>query len=462
MRLPRFSALVIAGAAALFVSCGADDVALDPNLGGVTTREDASRNSFGLPAPQLSNTERRLFERGDSFFTQNWVTAPASTDARDGLGPTFNAQACSSCHVLDGRGSPPDPTGEDARLGLLFRLSVPGEDPDTGAPLPDPVYGGQFQDVSILGVEAEGTVELEYETVAGEYGDGTAFELLDPTYELTDLAFGPMADDVLIGPRLAPQVIGMGLLEAIPEATILEAADPDDLDGDGISGRPNTVWDARLGAEALGRFGWKANVATVEQQVAGAFSGDIGITSVLHPDEDCPAAQIECAAAASGGEPELTDDRLGSVTFYNRTLSVPAMRDTETDSVRSGSEEFDELGCSSCHTPTIETGPSDIATLADQTIHPYTDLLLHDMGEGLADGRPDFDATGTEWRTPPLWGLGLIDDVNGERFLLHDGRARTIEEAILWHGGEAEASREAFRLLSADRRSALIDFLEAL
>ncbi len=257
------------------------------------------------------------------------------------------------------------------------------------------------------------------------------------------------------------------LTAAEPDAALEAAADPDDTDGDGISGRPNMVWDERAQALAIGRFGWKANVITVEQQVAGAFNGDIGITSSLNPNDDCTSTQVDCRDAPSGagpetGEPELTDSRLGSVTFYNRTLSVPAMRDTNDNAVRAGSELFDDFGCASCHTPTHQTGPSDVATLADQTIHPYTDLLLHDMGPGLADGRPDFAASGDEWRTPPLWGLGLIDDVNGHRFLLHDGRARTIEEAVLWHGGEGEAAREAFRLASADDRASLVAFLEAL
>lgn len=449
------------------LACSSGRPDLDANLGGETTREDASRNSFGLPAPQLTNEERRVFEIGDSFFTNNWVTAPSTTDARDGLGPTFNAQACSSCHVRDGRGAPPDPSGQEARLGLLLRLSIPGQDPTTGAPLPDPIYGGQLQDRAVLGIEPEGTITVTYTTITGEYGDGEPYELLSPSYEITDLEFGPLAADVMIGPRLSPQVIGMGLLEAIPTASILESADPDDADGDGISGRPNMVWDQRTEQPEVGRFGWKANVTTVEQQVAGAFHGDLGVTSSLHAAENCPAAQTACAQAPNGsdaeaGEPELTDSRLGSVTFYNRTLSVPAMRDVDQDVVRDGAEAFGDLGCSSCHTPTQQTGSSDVAALADQTLHPYTDLLLHDMGPELADGRPDFQATGSEWRTPPLWGLGLIDEVNGDRFLLHDGRARTVEEAILWHGGEATASREAFRLADPDTRRAVLEFLEAL
>ncbi|MEZ5237854.1 MAG: di-heme oxidoredictase family protein [Microthrixaceae bacterium] len=466
------TALAVAAGAAtvlwlvLMGGCGSDgSVApsgvVDADLGGSTTRAEVSRNAFGLSAPGLTNEQRRRFERGDSFFTQNWVTAPASTDARDGLGPTFNAQACSSCHVRDGRGAPPDPGGDEARLGLLYRVSVPGADPGTGGPLADPVYGDQLQDAAVLGVPAEGAMELSYETVEGAYGDGTSYRLREPTYSVGEPAFGPV-DHLLIGPRLAPVVFGVGLLEAIPAEDIEAAADPDDADGDGISGRVNRVFEPRSGGSALGRFGWKSNVATVEAQTAGAFHGDIGITSLLAPRQNCPQQQRACAAAPAGGQPELTDDRLESVTFYTRTLAVPAMRNLEDPAVQRGAELFGEFGCSSCHAPTQVTGDSDVDALADEEFHPYTDLLLHDMGDGLADGRPDFGASGSEWRTPPLWGIGLIEAVNGHRFLLHDGRARDIPEAILWHGGEAEDSKERFRNAPRDRRDDLVAFLESL
>ena len=453
---------MVAAVGILAAACHAFEDPPNPDLGGATTRADHTRNAFGLPAPNLETDDRRLFEVGDSFFTQNWVTAPASTEARDGLGPTFNAQACSSCHVLDGRGMPPDPAGEEARLGLLIRISLPGRDPVTGAPIPDPVYGGQIQDRAVLGVPVEGRFRVSYLTVRGTYGDGEPYELRQPVYELTELAYGDVPEDLLLGPRLAPQVVGMGLLEGIPEDELLRNADPDDENGDGISGRPNLVWDARRGQFVIGRFGWKANVATVEQQTAGAFHGDIGITSALHPLENCPPPQQGCRNAPTGGDPELTDSRLDAVSHYMRTLAVPAMRDSETEPVRAGARRFRELGCTACHTPSHKTGPSEVAVLSEQTIYPYTDLLLHEMGEGLADGRPDFEAGGSEWRTPPLWGIGLVDEINGERFLLHDGRARTLAEAILWHGGEAEASREAFRNADAEARTELLIFLEAL
>ena len=437
------------------------DALLQTQLGGDTTVISTNRNSFALAAANLNNAERRIFEVGDSFFTQNWVTAPASTEARDGLGPTFNAQSCSSCHTLDGRAQPPA-DADDPERGLLFRISRPGADPITGAPVPDPVYGGQLQDRAILTVSPEGRFIVAYEEIPGTYGDGTPYSLLRPVYTFADLAFGQLHPDILVSPRIAPAVFGMGLLEAIPEADILAAADPDDADGDGISGRANLVWDVRSEDTRVGRFGWKANVPTVEQQIAGAFHGDIGITSVLFPDENCPGNQVDCQSAPNGGAPEISEDRLGKVVFYNHTLAVPAMRDVDDPQVRQGARLFLAAGCGACHTPAHTTGEHSLPAVSGQAIYPYTDLLLHDMGEGLADGRPDFLANGQEWRTPPLWGLGLIENVNNHTRLLHDGRARDIAEAILWHGGEGAAAMEMFRNMSREEREALVRFLNSL
>ena len=416
-------------------------------------------NAFELSARNLSSEERRTFEVGDSFFNQNWVTAPASTDARDGLGPTFNALSCSSCHAHDGRGKPPD-HDDDPERGLLLRLSVRALD---GSLAGDPVYGGQLQDRAVLGTPAEGAIRIRYEEVPGAYPDGEPYSLRAPSYSVADLAFGPLADGVLVSPRVAPAVFGMGLLEAISEEDVLAAADPDDADGDGVSGRPNRVWDVRAGRESLGRFGWKANQPTVEQQTAGAFHGDIGITSTLFPDENCPPAQSACADAPNGGNPEVPDERLAKVVFYTQTLAVPAMRNVDSPVVAEGARLFADAGCAACHSPRHVTGETHtVLPLRGQTIFPYTDLLLHDMGDGLADGRPDGLATGNEWRTPPLWGIGLVRVVNGHTMFLHDGRARSIEEAVLWHGGEAQASRDAFTLLSREERASLIAFLESL
>lgn len=441
--LASFFAIVIA-AILLWPSPNDDLLVLESGGEGTTASDDL--NAFGDSARNLTNDQRRIFEVGDSFFSQNWVTAPASTDARDGLGPLLNAQACSSCHLRDGRGTP-----DGNEPGLLLRLSVPG--PVAG---PDPSYGGQIQDRSILGVPAEASVRTIYTEEAGTYSDGTTYSLRRPVHELDDLAYGPLSVDVLVSPRLAPPVFGAGLLEAIPESDIVEAADPDDEDGDGISGRPNYV-DGELG-----RFGWKANVATVADQVASAFVEDIGITNDRHPDGTCTIPQTECLEAPSGGSPEIVTDLFDQVVFYNETLAVPARRGLGDPDVEAGAALFVEIGCVSCHQARQATGPDDIEALANQVIYPFTDLLLHDMGPDLADDRPDGEATGSEWRTPPLWGLGLTEVVNGHTFFLHDGRARSPEEAILWHGGEGSEARDGFMRLTGDQRQQLLDFLGSL
>lgn len=428
--------------------------------GGGATVDNVGANAFAQPAPGLTDEQRRAFVVGNNFFNDNWVTAPASTTARDGLGPLFNAQSCSSCHFKDGRGAPP--TQEDPEeLGLLLRLSVPGNG-EHGAPVPHPVYGGQLQDRAINDVPAEGTIAIDDREIAGTFDDGTPYTLIDPDHSIDDPAYGPLGDDTMISPRIAPPVFGVGLLEAVPDETLRElAARQADADGD-VSGRLNMVWSPAAQAMAVGRFGWKANVATVEEQTAGAFHGDIGITSFLHPLQDCTLSQSACVAAPEGGQPEITDDKLGRVVFYTRALAVPARRDVGEPATERGEQVFGDLGCTACHVSELRTGDADVEPLANQTIRPYTDLLLHDMGPGLADDRPDFGADGTEWRTAPLWGIGLTDEVNGHTRFLHDGRARDLSEAILWHGGEAQAARDAYLARSKDDREALIAFLNSL
>jgi CxxC motif-containing protein (DUF1111 family) len=423
------------------------------------TVADVGRESYSHPINGLDGDEERAFFRGKAVFRDNWVAAPSSTRTRDGLGPLFNARSCFACHVRDGRGRPP--VGDEPLVSMLFRLSIPGAG-ERGEPLAEPIYGGQLQPFALPGMDADGDVRIEYQEVAGSYADGTPYTLRRPIYTVTDTRHGAMRADALLSPRVAPAMVGLGLLEAVPEADILALADPDDADGDGVSGRPNQVWDVVRQAPALGRFGWKANQPGLLQQTAGAFNGDIGITSRLFPADDCTTTQAACVEAVSGGEPELIDGFLEDVTFYSRTLAVPGRRDWADPEVLAGKALFTELGCAGCHTPELRTGPSDVAALAGQTIRPYTDLLVHDMGEDLADGRPDFQASGSEWRTPPLWGIGLLATVNEHTMLLHDGRARDLAEAILWHGGEAEPARELFRHLSAPERAQLIAFLESL
>lgn len=465
MRHPHSTIVIVAGLA--LTRCGADpDVdplawSRDPRAGGALTVIDATRDAYSRELPGLDDAHANQFFVGNSFFNMPWVTAPASTEGRDGLGPTFNAPSCSACHFKDGRGRGPM-TEDEAFEGLLLRLSVAGVDAH-GGPVDEPTYGGQFNHRAIPGVTAEGTAVVRYTERAGTYPDGAAYSLRAPEYVFTELAFGPMRADVMVSPRVAPANFGLGLLEAVSDDEILSRADPDDRDGDGISGRPNHVWSLRLGRAVIGRFGWKANQPSLEQQNAGAFVGDIGVTSSLFPAQNCTGPQTACLAAPSGGSPEIDDSKLAAVTVYTQTLAVPARRDVTDPVVLRGAALFAQAGCASCHTPTLHTGPTAaIASLAGQTIHPFTDLLLHDMGEGLADHRPDYEASGTEWRTPPLWGIGLVRTVNRHTFFLHDGRARSLEEAVLWHGGEADRSRANFTAMTTEDRASLIRFLESL
>ena len=432
-----------------------------PLLGGQTTIFNSTRNAFGQPAPSLERMQELFFFVANSFFNQNWGTAPASTTARDGLGPLFNARSCASCHFKDGRGRSPDFDGESP-TGFLVRLSLRERDLHF-ANLPDPNYGGQFQDSALEGLDAEGDLLLRYDTIEGAFADGTPWELRRPRLQLANLNYGELHPEVFTSARVGSQLIGLGLLEAIPEARLLALADPNDADGDGISGRPNFVHDRLTNRQVAGRFGWKANQPTLLQQTATAFHADMGITTSLFREQNCSPAQVECRNAPDGGQPEIEDDDLLKVVLYLSALAVPAQRDFEDATVVRGEAVFNALRCGACHVDTHVTGlhPS-VPALSRQTIHPFTDLLLHDMGEGLADGRPDFQASGQEWRTPPLWGIGLIETVNGHTTLLHDGRARNLSEAILWHGGEAQAARDAFIHLPADERAALIAFLESL
>lgn len=430
--------------------------------GGSTTVFANTENTFTLFADNLTFSQQSDFKIGNSFFEQDWVVAPATTTARDGLGPLFNARACASCHRKDGRGAPPQ-TPDEESVALLIRLSVPGVDPVTGEPLPEPNYGGQFNPKSNAGIPAEGRVVITYQEIKGLFADGQEYTLQKPVYQLADLAYGAMNPQTMISPRVAPSMIGMGLLEAIPEDAILEIADPEDANEDGISGKPNYVWDVVRQTENLGRFGWKSNQPTVEQQIAAAFLGDIGITSSLFPDEGCMPSQIGCVNSVTGGSPEITDGILDFVVFYSQTLAVPARRNWTDPQVLAGKRVFHELGCASCHTPQFKTDANyPIAELAGQTIRPYTDLLLHDMGAALADNRPDFLATGREWRTPPLWGIGLVETVNHHTRFMHDGRARNLEEAVLWHGGEARPAQQKYTQLPQQDREALLAFLESL
>lgn len=426
--------------------------------GGTGTVFNSSPLAFTQEISNLSASEGLLFFVGNSFFNQNWVSAPASTTARDGLGPLFNARSCSSCHSLDGRGTPPQFTGDEGK-GLLLRLGINGTD-EHGGPLGDPIYGGQLQDGAIQGINAEGKLNITYYEMEGQYADGTTYRLRKPIYSITELQYGNLAA-TQISPRIATQMPGIGLLEAVPATTILAMVDEGDANGDGISGKANMVWDAKSQQTMLGRFGWKANQPTVYQQTCGAFLGDLGITTSLFPAENYGAIP-NGQNLPNGGAPEIPEDDLEKVVLYSSVLAVPARRNWDDKNVLEGKQLFTNLGCDKCHTPKLQTGTHPIAALSNQTIRPYTDLLLHDMGPGLADNYKDYLANGNEWRTQPLWGLGLIGVVNGHTNLLHDGRARNVEEAILWHAGEAEQSKNSFKQLSKTEREKLLAFLNSL
>ena len=425
--------------------------------GGETTVFDASSHAFSIPAPNLSASALEKHLGGDVEFEANFVTAPAVVNP--GLGPIYNNIACINCHARDGRGRPP---GVDEKfVSMLFRLSLPkAEDAIDGRPpIPVPGFGTQLNNRAIFGRDPEGSVKIDYTEQTLTTEDGTRVHLRSPNYTFTE-TYQPLPAEVEVSPRVAPAVFGLGLLEAIPENVILDYADEADVDGDGISGKPNYVWDVVQKRYNLGRFGWKANQPTLLQQVAAAYHDDMGITTSLFMTENS-AGQPQLTA--HGSKPEVSDEILDVVTFYVQTLAVPARRNVDDPQVKHGEQLFAEAQCASCHVPTLRTGVlADVPSVSNQTIHPYTDMLLHDMGPGLADNRPDFHADGNEWRTPPLWGIGLVKRVNGHTNFLHDGRARDLMEAILWHGGEAEASRKTVEQMSKTERDALIAFLESL
>ncbi|ELS02965.1 putative thiol oxidoreductase [Xenococcus sp. PCC 7305] len=430
--------------------------------GELATVFKKTQTAFAQPITNLDRDRRRVFNFGDHLFNTKWVEAPSSVATLDGLGPLFNRSSCAGCHIRDGRGRPPLPH-EELMLSKLIRLSVPGED-DNGGPLPHPTYGGQLQEQGILGVKSEGKTLITWQEEPGKFADGTSFSLRRPSYEFTNLAYGALGEDALFSPRVAPAVFGLALLENIREADILQNADPGDRDRDGISGRPNYVWDVEQQSKSLGRFGWKANQPNLKQQIAGAFNGDLGLTTSLFPSASCSEEQTQCQKEKMLGEqPEVSDEFLDKVTTYVSLLAVPARRNLAGDQEQLGEKLFYEAQCIACHTPRQVTGNASVhEEFNNQVIHSYTDLLLHDMGEDLADNRPDFLANGQEWRTPPLWGIGLVKNVNKHTFFLHDGRARNLTEAILWHGGEAEAAKEFVLKLSQTERDALITFLNSL
>jgi CxxC motif-containing protein (DUF1111 family) len=446
-------------ASILSMRAGAGPVSGEQYPGGGTSIRSA-HNLYMMMAPNIPVAHQQQYLVGLAFFRSPWVTAPSSTTARDGLGPLFNARSCVDCHVRGGRARPPQ-DDESMALAVVLRLGMPGEDTDTrrGAS-PDPVYGEQLQPRGVL-LPGEGTPRVRYDEWTSQYADGMRYRLRKPVYGIDELAYGALQPGTRISARLAQPLFGLGLLEAIPEDDIAALADPDDADGDGVSGRPNRVWDVQRQRFVFGRFGHKAGQPTVLQQTASAFHSDIGITSSLYPTPPCSPGQRDCQRVTYGADPEtgveISDGLLHSVAYMTSAIGVPQRHDWSHPTVLKGKRLFNEIGCASCHTAHFMTAEMpNLPEFSKQNIWPYTDLLLHDMGPGLADGSKEYRAGGREWRTPPLWGAGVTGNT------LHDGRARTLAEAILWHGGEAGRSQQAFVKLPADNRLALIRFLESL
>ena len=438
--------------------------------GGELTVSVASSEAFATPAPNLSESGLELHLAGDVRFEEQFVTAPASVNS--GLGPIFNEDACINCHTKDGRGRPVDAQGKPTDQ-IFLRISCPGE-ATNGGPIAVPGFGTQLQTKAVFGVAPEARLEIEYREIRGEFGDGTSYTLAEPVYTVAEpyTHFGcGLGQQPLTSPRVAPPVHGVGLLEAIPVSRLEALADPNDRDGDGISGELNRVWAIEAQETRVGRIGWKANSPSVRQQNAGAYAEDMGVTNPVMPDESA-ANQVQHDGLDD--DAEISEAILHEATFYVQTLGVPARRNVDDPEVQRGEALFNRsiaeggTGCASCHVPEHTTYSSEALPeplpeiVAGQTIRPYTDLLLHDMGPDLADNRSDFKANGQEWRTPALWGIGLTETVNGHSHFLHDGRARSLTEAILWHGGEAEAAREAFRMLNVEDREAVLAFLRSL
>ncbi len=443
--------------------------------GAATVRAMTNADAFSQPSGNISFEDQLHFRVGNGLFRKLWVSSPSSTLASDGLGPLYNARSCQRCHIKDGRGHPPE-NADDNAISMFLRVSIPGpseaaiaEIKDYIAALPDPTYGTQMQDFAVQGHPSEYRLGITYEEEVVTLADGTTVSLRHPNYDATDLGYGPLHPDAMLSPRVAPQMIGLGLLEAIPAADILKGADPDDFDGDGISGRPNVVWSVEFDRPMLGRFGLKAGSPTIMEQSAAAFAGDIGISSPLFPAGagECTAVQNLCQTAIHGDNDErvteIDAEGMDLVAFYSRNLAVPARRGADDPQVLRGKEIFYTTGCTACHTPSFVTHRlRNQPEQSFQLIWPYTDMLLHDMGPNLADNRPEARATGQEWRTPPLWGIGLTEQVSGHTYFLHDGRARSLLEAILWHGGEAQSQRDTVVDMTTADRDALIAFLESL
>lgn len=410
----------------------------------------------------LSENEIDSFILGKSFLTVPWVQAPSATSARDGLGPLYNANTCISCHAGNGGGIY-NKLKAPVHRSLVFKLSQANvTKPNTKNKTehakkfgfnPDPVYGSQLNINAINTVLFEGTAQREEKLIPLTYADGTIVNLQQPVFSIKNLNYGELHKDTVIAARIALPLIGLGEIEKIPEQAILSAEDINDRDNNGISGRANYVYSLLDNKKHLGRFLAKASVSSVKQQVASALHNDMSLTTSLFPKENCTPARKKCLQATKGKDIDVPMHRLDAITFYITHLKIPQQRDPQKN--KQGARLFTQIGCNLCHTTTFTTDENN-------TIHPFSDFLLHDMGKALSDSRTEFSATAQEWRTAPLWGVGLKKIINKYARYLHDGRAATLEEAILWHAGEASSAANKFIQLDASKRQQIIKFLRSL
>lgn len=413
------------------------------NLGGELTTFDNPKIALQVPSPNIASSERfdRHLEGQRIFHTPLDQIYP---DKEKVIGPRFNASTCGECHFNNGKGAIRFLPGGFGST-MLLKVSLKGLNPD-GTTRDIPGTPEQIQDHQVSG-RSPYKIYHRYTYIKGRYPDGKEYELRKP--RVTFKIPGVKRKQVVSSLRMSPSIIGMGLLEAVPLETLLKMADPADLDRDGISGKINLVFDIASGTKKAGRFGFKASHPSVLQQSAAALFHDMGVTNSLFNN--------------TNDEPEMSDEDLAKVLFFQQVSAIHTARNQDLPEVQAGKEIFQRINCSACHVMTLKTGPSEIPEIALQEFHPFTDLLLHDMGPGLADKRAEFFAQGSEWRTTPLWGLGITKQLARHKTgFLHDGRARSIEEAILWHDGEAKRSKKAFMKLKFEDRKNLVEFLKSL
>ena len=425
---------------------------------------------------------------GQAIFEKIWVFAPSSTKSSDGLGPLYNARSCKQCHGLSIKNKSSLPSSLVIHLSIEPSLDMRYQDTEKNLKelgfIPEPSYGKQLQTFAYPGAKAEAEISVSYEKVLAIFADGDQVSLSKPNYTIDSYGYGDFHPDYRWSPRVAPRMMGLNWLEAIPVETLLLNSDTEDSNNDGISGKINWVWDSTSQSTQAGRFGWKAAKANLEQQNLAALSTDIGVSSWLFPkaEGDCTEAQAHCsqlakatetyvASSAHGDSPnqltvEASKEMTDLLLRFTASLS-PDQRLSPNNKDRSkleyGRQLFNKIGCHSCH---ISQYDNVINTYSNDrkstTIYPYTDLLLHDMGTSLADNRKEFAASGNEWRTSPLWGISKYLQESPNPHFLHDGRAKSVMDAILWHGGEAESSKQAFMNLPKEQRTSLINFVESL